>query len=70
MKENAIFYSANTGTEHSMKKYYYHVINAELSKYITEPYVSLATGNLCITFSKTFKNINNRKYILCIDFKY
>lgn len=70
VKENAIFYSARTGADHSMKKYYYHVVNAKLSKYITEPYVSLATGNLCITFSKIFKNINNRRYILCIDFKY
>lgn len=70
VKENGIFYSARTGADHSMKKYYYHVVNAKLSKYITEPYVSLATGNLCITFSKIFKNINNRRYILCIDFKY
>lgn len=70
VKENGIFYSARTGADHSMKKYYYHVVNAKLSKYITEPYVSLATGNLCITFSKIFKNINNKRYILCIDFKY
>lgn len=70
VKENGIFYSARTGADHSMKKYYYHVVNAKLSKYVTEPYVSLATGNLCITFSKIFKNINNKRYILCIDFKY
>lgn len=68
-KHNMIFYSANMGTDHSMKKYYYHIINTKLSKYITEPYVSLATGNICRTFSITFKNIDNNNYILCIDFK-
>lgn len=68
-KQNMIFYSANMGTDHSMKKYYYHIMNTKLSKYITEPYVSLATGNLCKTFSVVFKNIDKNNYILCIDFK-
>lgn len=69
VNQNMLFYSANIGSDHSMKKYYYHIANTKLSKYITEPYVSLATGNLCTTFSKVFKNIDNKKYILCIDFK-
>ncbi|MFZ5974769.1 MAG: EAL domain-containing protein [Bacillota bacterium] len=69
VKENPVFYLARTGTDHSMKKYYYRPVNAKLNKYITEPYVSLATGNLCITYSKVFRNIENEKYILCIDFK-
>ena len=68
VKENLIFYSARMGTDHSMEKYYYPLINARLKKYITEPYVSLATGNLCITISKLFTNIDNKKYILCMDF--
>lgn len=69
IKQNMIFYSANIGTDHSMKKYYYHIINTKLPKYITEPYVSLATGNLCKTFSIVFKNVDKNNYILCIDFK-
>jgi len=68
VKENLIFYSATMGTDHSMEKYYYPLVSAKLSKYITEPYVSLATGNLCITISKVFKNIDNEKFILCMDF--
>ena len=68
VKDNLIFYSARAGTDHTMDKYYYPLISAGLSKYITEPYVSLATGNLCITISKVFKNIDNQRYILCIDF--
>lgn len=69
VNENLIFYSARMGTDHSMKKYYYSLVNAKLKRYITEPYVSLATGNLCITLSRIFKNVNNEKYILCIDFE-
>ncbi|MDR3585772.1 MAG: EAL domain-containing protein [Desulfosporosinus sp.] len=68
VKENLIFYSARIGTDHSMEKYYYPLIGANLNKYITEPYISLATGNLCITVSKIFTNIDNKKYILCVDF--
>ena len=68
VKENLIFYSARMGTDHSMEKYYYPLISAKLNKYITEPYVSLATGSLCITISKIFTNIDNKKYILCMDF--
>ncbi len=67
-KENLIFYSARKGTDHSMKGYYYNLTNAKLRKHITDPYVSLATGNLCITYSKLFTNIDNKEYILCIDF--
>ena len=68
VKDNLIFYSARAGTDHTMEKYYYPLISARLSKYITEPYVSLATGNLCITISKVFMNIDRKKYIVCIDF--
>ena len=68
IKDNLIFYSASPGTDHSMEKYYYAMQGARSDKYITEPYVSLATGNLCITISKVFESINAQKYILCLDF--
>ena len=68
VKNNLIFYSANVGTDHTMDKYYYLLKKANLNKYVTEPYVSMATGNLCITISKVFKNKENMKFILCVDF--
>lgn len=67
-RENLIFYSASSGTDHSMKLYYYQIANGKRDKYMTEPYVSLATGNLCVTFAETFKSADNKKYILCMDF--
>jgi EAL domain-containing protein (putative c-di-GMP-specific phosphodiesterase class I) len=63
-----IFHPAEKGTNHSLKKYYYFLKNMALNKFVTEPYVSLATGNLCITISSVFKSLNNKEYILCIDF--
>jgi len=40
----------------------------EMQKYTTDPYVSLATGNLCRTISTCFRDSQNSKmYILCID---
>ena len=68
IKRNLIFYSAKKGTDHSMERYYYPLVSARLNKYITEPYVSLASGSLCITASKFFTNIERKKYILCMDF--
>jgi EAL domain-containing protein (putative c-di-GMP-specific phosphodiesterase class I) len=65
--KNLIFQPAKKGEDHSLKKYYYFLRNMKLSKYITEPYISLATGNLCITMSCVFKNCENKKYILCVD---
>ena len=66
--ENLIFYSAKKGTDHSMEKYYYPLVNAKRRQFATEPYISLATGNLCITVSAVFFNNESTKYILCADF--
>jgi hypothetical protein len=36
--------------------------------FITEPYLSLATGNICITFARLFRNLErNKLFILCTD---
>ena len=67
-RDNLIFYSARPGADHSMKRYYFQITNGRREKYVTEPYVSLATGHLCVTFAEVFKNADNRKFILCMDF--
>jgi len=67
-RENLIFYSARHGADHSMKSYYCQIAHGKRGKYISEPYVSLATGSLCVTFAETFKGADNKRYILCMDF--
>jgi EAL domain-containing protein (putative c-di-GMP-specific phosphodiesterase class I) len=63
-----IFQPAKKGTDHSLKKYYYFLRSMSLNRYVTEPYVSMATGNLCITISASFKDNLGKEYILCMDF--
>jgi EAL domain-containing protein (putative c-di-GMP-specific phosphodiesterase class I) len=65
--KSLIFHSSKKGENHSFKKYYYFLKIMKLSKYMTEPYISVATGSLCVTMSCIFKNIENKKYILCLD---
>lgn len=66
--KNLIFKPAKKGEDHALKKYYYFLKNMKVSKYLTEPYISLATGNICMTMSCIFKNCENQKFILCVDF--
>lgn len=68
-RDNPIFCSASKGTDHSMEKYYYPLIARKRRKHMTEPYVSMATGNLCITISQVFSIKDDVNCILCIDFK-
>jgi EAL domain-containing protein (putative c-di-GMP-specific phosphodiesterase class I) len=66
--KGVMFRPAPRGADHSLKEYYYVLLDVELNKYTTEPYVSLATGNLCRTISTCFRDSqNNKLYILCID---
>lgn len=52
-----------------MEKYFYPLIGSNRKRYTTEPYISLASGNLCITISSVFIAADNTKYIFCADFK-
>jgi EAL domain-containing protein (putative c-di-GMP-specific phosphodiesterase class I) len=64
----ALFRPAPRGTDHSLKEYYYVPLDVELQKYTTDPYVSLASGNLCRTISTCFRDAeNNCLYVLCVD---
>src|SRR4029079_15016362 len=63
-----LFHPADKGTDHSLKEYYYVLMDVELQKYTTDPYVSLATGSLCRTISTGFRDAaNNKTFVLCID---
>ncbi|HVU52531.1 MAG TPA: EAL domain-containing protein [Polyangia bacterium] len=65
---SALFRPAPRGTDHSLKEYYYVPLDVELQKYTTDPYVSLASGNLCRTISTCFRDAaNDALYVLCVD---
>jgi EAL domain-containing protein (putative c-di-GMP-specific phosphodiesterase class I) len=67
IKQNKIFRCAQKGDDLSLKKYFFLPIDIELEKYISESYISSATGNLCRTISILFKGTNNQSYLLCMD---
>ena len=52
-----------------LQEFIYPLVSELFVSYITEPYISLATGNTIITLSQIFKNFSGNKYILCADFK-
>ncbi|MBF0540530.1 MAG: EAL domain-containing protein [Nitrospirae bacterium] len=67
-KKSGLFKPAMAGEDHSLKDYFLFVA-AGAERFITDPYISMATGNLCITFAIAYVNIYHKKYILCIDIR-
>ncbi|HVV53664.1 MAG TPA: EAL domain-containing protein [Polyangia bacterium] len=64
----AMFRPAPRGTDHSFKEYFYVLIDVELQKYTSDPYVSLAGGQLCRTISTCFRDAaGGRTFVLCVD---
>ncbi|MEQ1573397.1 MAG: EAL domain-containing protein [Vicinamibacterales bacterium] len=64
----SLFRPAPRGADHSLKEYYYILLDVELQKYTTDPYVSLASGNVSRTISTYFHDGNERRmYVLCVD---
>jgi len=63
-----MFRPASKGTDHSFKEYFYLLVDVELQKYTTDPYVSLASGHLCRTISTGLRDASaDRRYVLCVD---
>lgn len=65
--QKRLFNVARKGADQSLKNYYLYV-HAGLSPYVSEPYISCATGNLCITVASRFAAADGNDYILCADF--
>jgi hypothetical protein len=65
-QKTIIFRPPSKGTDHSLKEYYYVLMEAQIDPFATQPYVPLPSGNLCITVSTTFKGANSETLILCL----
>lgn len=61
--KSLLFSPSTIDDDHSLKQYYYKIKTGETPFFITEPYISRATGNMC----KTISSFLNGKSILCID---
>ncbi|HPP95477.1 MAG TPA: EAL domain-containing protein [Spirochaetota bacterium] len=66
--QSVMFHPDKIGADQSGKEYFY-LISAGTDVAVTEPYLSSATGNICVTVSVTYHNKSGIKRILCVDMK-
>ncbi len=62
-----VYRPAPKGADQSLKDYYL-LLAAGLPRYVSEPYISRASGNLCLTISTWFRARQGGRYIVCVDF--
>lgn len=67
-ERHSIFRPAKRGADHSFKTYYSCFEALGIRRFLTDVYLSLASGNLCRTFSTKIVSEVSPDYILCIDF--
>jgi len=65
---HSLFQPAPRLAAHSLKNYYYYIKHLNIGRYFTDPYLSLATGNLCRTMAVVIDLPARKKCVLCIDF--
>jgi len=66
--KSRIFQPDDINSDQSNKEYYFNLVNG-CDRFISEPYISSATGSLCITISRKYLSREGEKRILCIDIK-
>lgn len=68
-RDKVFFQPPPRGTDHSLKDYYYSLVESGRKGYtfVSEPYLSLATGKLCTTLSTLFKDAYGHTHVLCVD---
>ena len=63
---NDRFKPSKNGEEHFLKDYYYITLESKQGIYITNNYISSASGNICKTFARKFE-LEDNSYIICLD---
>jgi EAL domain-containing protein (putative c-di-GMP-specific phosphodiesterase class I) len=66
VQKTIIFRLPVKGTDHSLKEYYYLLMETPTDVFETQPYVPLPSGELCITISRVFKDAAQHTRILCL----
>jgi EAL domain-containing protein (putative c-di-GMP-specific phosphodiesterase class I) len=68
-RQSGLFHPQARGADHTMRDYYYMLKEADLNKpaYVTGPYLSSVTGGLCVTIGALAHDIEQRRYVLCLD---
>ncbi len=64
-----LFHPSPKGTDHTARDYCYYLTESGTNKthFLTEPYLSMTSGNNCVTLSSLFRAQDGTAYILCLD---
>ncbi|AFL69438.1 EAL domain-containing protein [Sulfurospirillum barnesii] len=65
---NDFFYPAKAGDSHALKEYFYITKESQRGNYLSQKYISRASGRMCRTFAQTFL-YKEEERILCLDLK-
>lgn len=67
--KTVIFAPPPRGTDHSFREYFYLLLEGSLDPFVTNPYVPLPSGDLCVTISTFVGGQQSEKYVLAVHFK-
>ena len=67
IRNRKMFSAPRKGDYHVSKQYYYMVVHRSGKIYVSNIYISCATGNYCRTLSSSCE-MDGKIYVLCIDF--
>lgn len=67
LRKDSVFRPAQIGNDLSVKEYFTSLRHG-LMRYTSEPYISQATGDKCITISSVVERPSGKRLILCMDF--
>jgi hypothetical protein len=62
----ALFQPSPIGADQSLKQYYL-MLQSGPERFTSDPYISMASGNFCITMSRHFTNALGQSSVLCCD---
>lgn len=66
-RKRFLFEPSSPGSDHSLKEYFY-AMAPDVDRVVTEPYLSMNSGHLCITVAKCINNPSGNGFqILCAD---
>lgn len=63
-----IFAAPAQGTDHSFKEYFYLLCEARLNPFVTQPYVPLPSGDLCVSISTFVRDSDCQNCVLVVHF--
>jgi hypothetical protein len=64
-----VFRPPQKGSDHSLKDYYYVLVESGSRKntFLSDPCLSMASGQMCVTYAMSFLDASQKKCILCVD---